>query len=192
MTNYFFSYMSSLFGWLLLYNFNLYWPALRLSTEDQSVPQSLNQYLSACLFSANFLICYSTVQYSTVQYSTVRYSTVQYSTVLYSTLQYSTAGGGLYCYCLQGQTLHYKDREVTLEVRVVTSSVWMGQPRTQTSVRGLVGSLFQYLRLVSRQSPFPSPPGSPQLSPPGLPQLSPPGSPQLSPPGSLCKPTFRR
>ena len=76
----------------------------------------------------------NTVQYSTVQYCTVHYSTVQYSIVQYSIVQY--------CYCLQGQTLHYKDREVTLEVRVVTSSVWMGQPRTQTSVRGLVGSLF--------------------------------------------------
>ena len=52
-------------------------------------PQFLNSLivcLFACLFSANFLIFYSTVQYSIVQYSTVQYSTVQYSTVQYITV----------------------------------------------------------------------------------------------------------
>ena len=53
-------------------------------------PQFLNSLSVLCLFWANFLISYSTVQYSIVQYSTVQYSTVQYSTVQYITVQYST------------------------------------------------------------------------------------------------------
>ena len=57
----------------------LWWPALPHDPQGIRVASGFefSDCLFACLFSANFLICYSTVQYSIVQYSTVQYSTVQ-------------------------------------------------------------------------------------------------------------------
>ena len=63
-----------------------YWPAPPDDPQGIRVASGFefSACVCACLFSANFLIFYNTVQYCTVQYITVLYSTVQYSTVQYS------------------------------------------------------------------------------------------------------------